>query len=276
MLEFLNNHFLLSLLTVFLLLLLRALLLWQVRHRSDLFGESQRRWSSHIKNYTAMVMVFALFAIWMRELQDFIFSIAAFFVAIVIAFKEFLLCLVGSLYQAASRPFSVGDWIQVNGHTGEVVDRDWVSTTLLDIDVENGNFDFTGKTLELPNSIFLSNVVKKLHFMRRYVVHRFSIHRPAEVNLCTLRPLVLSSARRACAHFRDVAERYQSLIQKRLGIDLPGPDPEVRISTTEIGVNVMTISLFCPVNEALAIEQIVTEKLMTAWYAELRKLKEKH
>jgi small-conductance mechanosensitive channel len=262
-----NNHFMLTLVTIFLFLLLRALLLWWVRYRYDLFVDNQRRWNSHIKNYTTMIMVFSLFLIWMSELQDFIFSIAAFFVAIVIALKEFLLCLVGSLYQATTRPFSVGDWIQVNGYTGEVVDRDWVSTTLLDIDVENGTFDFTGKTLELPNSLFLSHVVKKLHFMRRYVVHRFSIYRPAEVNLCTLRPLVLKSARRACAHFRDVAERYQNLIQKRLGIDLPGPDPEVRISTTDVGINVMTISLFCPVDEALAIEQVVTETLMAAWYA---------
>ena len=266
-----DNHVVKSIVCILVLFGVRQLLLWQVQRRTEYFGDSQRRWTSNIKNFITLITLFTLFAIWLSELQDFVFSIAAFFVAIVIAFKEFILCLVGSIYQAASRPFSVGDWIQVNGHTGEVVDRDWVSTTLLDINIENGNFDFTGKTLELPNSLFLTQVVKKLHFMRRYVVHRFSIYRPADVNLCPLRPMVMKTAKRACAHFRDVADRYQGLIQKRLGIELPGPDPEIRISTTDISHNVMTISIFCPLDEAKAIEQIIVEKFMAAWYVEFKK-----
>lgn len=270
-----ESHLFLSFICIVIFVLLRFILLWQVWSRSDIFGDSQRRWSSNVKNFMTFALVVSLLIIWLNELQEFVFSIAAFFVAIVIAFKEFILCLVGSLYHAMSRPFSVGDWIQVNGHTGEVVDRDWVSTTLLDIDVENGNFNFTGKTLELPNSLFLTHVVKKLHFMRRYVVHRFSITRTSEVNICILRPAVLKTAKRACAHFYDVAERYQSLIQKRLAIEIPGPDPEVRISTNDTGASVMTVTIFCPVDEVLAIEQIITDRFMTAWYAELRKQQEK-
>ena len=178
-----DKHVLLSILVFLVFMLARSLLLWWVSYRTDLFTDSQRRWHSNIKNWITLLLVLSLFYIWLRELQDFVFSIAAFLVAIVIAFKEFILCLVGSVYHAASRPFSVGDWIQVNGHTGEVVDRNWVSTTLLDIDAANGNYDFTGKTLELPNSIFLLHVVKKLHFMRRYVLHRFHIVRPPLVNI---------------------------------------------------------------------------------------------
>lgn len=266
-----DKHVLLSILVFLVFMLARSLLLWWVSYRTDLFTDSQRRWHSNIKNWITLLLVLSLFYIWLRELQDFVFSIAAFLVAIVIAFKEFILCLVGSVYHAASRPFSVGDWIQVNGHTGEVVDRNWVSTTLLDIDAANGNYDFTGKTLELPNSIFLLHVVKKLHFMRRYVLHRFHIVRPPLVNISTLRPIILKASLKACAHFRDVAERYQGLIQKRLGIELTGPDPEIRIATTEIGNDVMIVSLFCPVDEAIGIEQVITERFMVVWYQELKR-----
>ena len=266
-----DKHVLLSILVFLVFMLARSLLLWWVSYRTDLFTDSQRRWHSNIKNWITLLLVLSLFYIWLRELQDFVFSIAAFLVAIVIAFKEFILCLVGSVYHAASRPFSVGDWIQVNGHTGEVVDRNWVSTTLLDIDAANGNYDFTGKTIELPNSIFLLHVVKKLHFMRRYVLHRFHIVRPPLVNISTLRPIILKASLKACAHFRDVAERYQGLIQKRLGIELTGPDPEIRIATTEIGNDVMIVSLFCPVDEAIGIEQVITERFMVVWYQELKR-----
>lgn len=262
-----NNHWVLSLLCVTAIICMRIVLVSIIERRVEAVGDS-RRWASNVKNTLTALMLYGLVVIWSRELQDFVFSVAAFLVAIVIGFKEFIVCIVGGLYQAASRPFSVGDWIQIDHYTGEVVDRDWVSTTLLDIDVENGTFDFTGKTLELPNSLFLSHVVQKLHFMRRYVLHRFEICRPPEVNVCLLRPLVLTTATKACAHFQDIAERYQGLIQKRLGISLPGPDPEVRVSTNSTGHNVVSISVFCPVDEAVAIEQIVTETFMAAWYRE--------
>jgi len=91
------------------------------------------------------------------------------------------------------------------------------------------------------------------------------------VNISTLRPIILKASLKACAHFRDVAERYQGLIQKRLGIELTGPDPEIRIATTEIGNDVMIVSLFCPVDEAIGIEQVITERFMVVWYQELKR-----
>jgi len=262
----LHDRLLLTGVCVAFFLMLRFVLLWRVNKREHKFKENTRRWKSNIRNTITVMMVYCVVMIWLSELQEFVFSIAAFFVAIVIAFKEFLLCIVGSLYQTMSRPFSVNDWIQIDDYTGEVVDRDWFSTTLLDIDIDNGSFDFTGKTLEVPNSLFLTQAVKKLHFMRRYVVHRFNLVRPCDVNLFELKGMVLESARVECAHFMDVAERYQQFIQKSLGVTLAGPDPEVRILTNEIGNSVMQVTIFCPVSEAIHIEQSITAVFMREWH----------
>ena len=63
-----------------------------------------------------------------------------------------------------------------------------------------------------------------------------------------------------------MATRYNSLIEKRLDIKISGPEPRVRITTTPEGYNIFTVSLFCPTEDAVGIEQKVTEDFMRFWY----------
>lgn len=60
-----------------------------------------------------------------------------------------------------------------------------------------------------------------------------------------------------------------------MGVDIPGPEPSVRVSTNNIGKNVFTVSLFCPTHEAVKIEQQVTEVFMRYWYEANEKAKNK-
>jgi len=104
--------------------------------------------------------------------------------------------------------------------------------------------------------------------MRRYIGHTFSIVREADsVNLFELKDLMLEKAREYSGSFNDVAERYNSLIQNRMGIEISGPEASVRISTSDEGRDVFTLSLFCPTEQAVNIEQKLTRDFMTAWYA---------
>ncbi len=238
--------------------------------------ESPRRWINTTNNVITLIIVVGLIIIWSSELQLVALSVATFAVALVIAGREFIQCLLGFFYQSTSRAFVAGDWVKIGNHYGEVVSNDWLSTKILEIDIDAKSYDYTGKTLVIPNNQLVTNTIHNLNFMRRYVSHSFSIIRDAKpVNAFNAKQYILERAQAYCEPFKDTAARYSHLIENRLDISLSGPEASVRIATTNLGRNEFTITVFCPTEQAVNIEQQLTEDFMNYWYAEIEKTKAK-
>ncbi|MFD1216670.1 MULTISPECIES: mechanosensitive ion channel family protein [Microbulbifer] len=255
-----------SLLLVASILLVRYLLTTLFR-KSGWQRQDIRRRVHAVHNFSNLLMVVGLFVIWVSELRDFALSIAAFSVAIVIALRDVVGCLVGGIYQASMRSFTVGDWVKIGEEFGEVIDNNWLSTTLLEIDPHGLGNGYTGTTLYVPNSAFFTKPVKNLNFMRRYIEHSFSIVRENKgQNPFAAKSHITERVLEHCDSFRDVAERYCKLIENRMGVELAGTEPKIAVTTNELGHDVLTVTLFCPREEATDIEQKVTEDYYRFWY----------
>jgi small-conductance mechanosensitive channel len=240
-----------------------------IRGRAKDKGKDRRDLVNTFKNLINFMIIIVLLNFWSAELQKFAFSVAAFVVAFVLATREFIQCLIGFIYLITTRPFRIGDWIQVGAHCGEVNATDWAKLTLLEVDIET--YSYTGKTLYLPNNQLIANPVKNLNFMKRYVSHHFTITRDSSVNPFLFLDKVKENARNYCEGFCDVAARYNHLIEKRLDINISGPEPEIHISTSDIGDTQTEFTIFCPTDQALEIEQKLTADFMQYWFAEKRR-----
>lgn len=273
----LTNKIITSVALIIAAMALRWLAIKLLMKKPDDEEHSRKRWISRVKNTTRFVIAVGLIVIWLFELKYLALSIAAFAVALVIATREYIQCLLGSMYQTAIKMFTIGDWIQVGDHCGEVVQNDWFTTTLLEIDLSSNSFGYTGKTLVVPNNQFISHAVTNFNFMRRFVPHSFSLVREAEpVDLFSLKQPMLDKANQYCESFQEVAQRYSTLIENRLGVNIEGPEPSVRIATTNLGKNQFTMTIFCPTPEAVNIEQKLTEDFMTLWYQAQRETDKEH
>ena len=173
--------------------------------------------------------------------------------------------MAGLLDSVNQRTQLVGDWVEVNHHCGEVADIDWVKFRLLEVDLENG-YAYTGKSISILNNELLTKSVVNLNFMRRYVMHSFSIYRSDEVNLFALKQPLIDIINELISPFQDVASRYSNLISKRLEIEATSTDPFVYIHTTKDTFQVVSITIFCPTEEAHPLEQKITEHFMALWY----------
>lgn len=272
-----DNKFIVSLLLIAISLIVRWIVVRHLRKLSWDENDLPRRWINSAKNAINLLIVIGLIIIWLSELRFVALSIATFIVALVIATREFIQCLMGSLYQASTRTFTIGDWIKVGAHYGEVGHSDWLSTTLLEIDMETMSYAYTGRTLVIPNNQFVANPIQNLNFMRRYVAHSFSIVREAEpVNPFDAKEFILEKAKEYSLPFSDVAQRYNGVIEKRMGVSITGPEASVRITTNNLGKNVFTVTVFCPTKDAVGIEQQLTEDFLDFWYRELALYKAKH
>ncbi|MFT4937747.1 MAG: small-conductance mechanosensitive channel [Paraglaciecola sp.] len=258
-----------TLLVVTLVVVAKYFLVRLIRGRAKNKGKDRRDLVNTFKNLINFMLIIVLLNFWSAELQKFAFSVAAFVVAFVLATREFIQCLIGFLYLITTRPFRIGDWIQVGTHCGEVNATDWAKLTLLEVDIET--YSYTGKTLYLPNNQLIANPIKNLNFMKRYVSHHFTITRDSSVNPFLFLETVKENAAHYCEHFCDVAARYNHLLEKRLDINIAGPEPEIHIATSEIGDTQTEFTIFCPTDQALEIEQKLTADFMQHWFAEKRR-----
>ncbi|WP_163836276.1 mechanosensitive ion channel family protein [Spartinivicinus ruber] len=273
---FTENKLIASVVVIAIILILRWLVIRHLRQRPLDEDGFPRRWINTAKNTANLLIGISLIVIWISELRLIALSIATFAVALVFATREFIQSFFGSLYNASARTFSVGDWIEVGAYCGEVVKSDWLSTTLLEIDLAGASYGYTGKTLIIPNNQFTSHTLTNLNYMRRYVTHSFSIVRDSDlVDVFTAKAFILEKIQEYCTPFEEVAARYNSLIGSRMGVNIPGPEPSVRVTTNNVGKNVFSVSFFCPTQEAVKVEQQVIEAFMHHWYEANENLREK-
>ena len=261
----LNNKVVMTLLVTFFALASKYLLVKIVRKRARSRGKDKRDLVNNIKNFLNFLLIVLLLSLWAGELQKFAFSIAAFAVAIVLATREFIQCVIGFFYLASSRPFRIGDWVQVGNVVGEVSETDWIKSTLLEVNIDT--YEYTGKTLFIPNNAMITSTIKNLNFLKRYATHHFTITRDQSVNPYLFIDELMKNAREYCADFYDVAVRYNQTIERRLDVKISGPDPHISISTSDVGDSQMNIAIFCPTEQAIEIEQKLFKDFMTLWFA---------
>ncbi|HET8725897.1 MAG TPA: mechanosensitive ion channel family protein [Alphaproteobacteria bacterium] len=245
-----------------LVFLIRAVALRLIRHGDDVLSEQQRRRLFYARSFSNGVLAVGLVAIWLAQLQNLVLSLTAVIVAVVIATKELILCISGFVLRAGARPYSVGDWIEVNGMRGEVVDYSLLSTTLLELEPPPNGHGYTGRSVVIPNSLLLLHPVRNENFARNYVLHRFTLTMPPPVNAVAAKRWIERRSAELCRPFADVARRYNALLERKLGVDMPGPAPMVSVSTTDLGNVQFDLVLFCPTKQASALEQAITTEFL--------------
>ncbi|GGF56222.1 mechanosensitive ion channel family protein [Alteromonas lipolytica] len=262
-----------SLALVVLFLAAKRIVIRLLRRQGKKKGDDRRHSINLIDQLGNAILLVLLLMLWSTEVQNLALSIAAFMVAIVFATREMIQCFMGFIYYMTTRPFRVGDWVQLGEQVGEVVEMDWAKTTLLEVDAEH--YGYTGKHVYVPNNQLMIQVVKNLNFLRRYRLHEFSIILEPLVNPYQLLDEFRAKSIAHCGHFRDVAERYKSWIERNLDAEFISIDPVIDIETNNFAKFVIKIGLFCPSDESLSLEEKIRSDWLDLWFSAVRREQKK-
>lgn len=245
---------------------LRLLAARWIRGDAHILDEQQRRQLTGIRLAITVGLIICLFGVWGGHLQNLLLSLTAVMVAIVLATKELIMCITGFLMRTTGKLFAIGDWIECNGMRGEVTDLTLLSTTLLEVESPEYGYGYTGRSLLLPNSIFLTHPVHASSFPGRYIQHRFTITVSATKTFDPAAALgwLHSAATRVCEPLKDEAKQVAHSMNRRLGIQIEGPEPLVSVGTMADGSVVYRLLLFCPRDQANALEQKITRNFLNA------------
>lgn len=226
-----------------------------VRAQGSFLTNQRRRVLSNVKNAVSFLILVGLVLIWAPTLHTFALSLTAFLVAIVIATKELILCISGGFLRASSGAVRVGDWVDIGGIHGEVVHQDMFTMHIQEIPADAKSYDFTGRTVTVPNSLLLSAPVKNENFFNKYVYHQFQIVMDADIDYREVERIVTASLGEQMAEHAELAARYNAAIEKKAGVDLQDITPRALIDMTNEGRMRMRFITFMPTRLAVQFEQ---------------------
>ena len=226
----------------------------------------RRRWIVNIRNSTVLLVAFALAAIWLDVLRTVGAWLAFAVVALVIATKEFIMCIGGSILRTATNAYSVGDRVEIGEYRGDVIDLNLLTTTLLEVGPSPTFHQRTGRAIVLPNSMFMEKGVINESYMRQFVVHVFSVPLTIESDWQRAEAVLLEAANAECGSFLDEAKRYMDEIEKYHSLESLPTQPRVAIEMPDPSrVNLM-IRFPAPVGRRGRLEQAILRRFITNFY----------
>ncbi|MEM8607668.1 MAG: mechanosensitive ion channel family protein [Myxococcota bacterium] len=236
---------------------LRHVALRFIRRRLPKDDQLQLRWNAQIRGVFYAILLFGIFAIWAQQLQALAVSFVVLAMAIVWATKETIACVQGAVYRVSSNAFTVGDRINIEGIRGDVIDQGVLSTLVLEVGEAHQR---TGRTISIPNSLFLTAPVLNESLAGQYMLHVMTIPLDRNTDLAAVEQRALSAARDVCADFLEDVRRSIALRYRRHGLNPPLVDPR----TTYQMVDKETVHLLLRIPTPVRLEREVEQKVLRA------------
>jgi len=228
----------------------------------------RRRWVVLVQNVGVLVFILGVIVIWASELRTFALSVAAIAVALVLATKEILLCVMGGVLRTSAKPYGIGDRIEIHGIRGDVIDENLLVTTILEVGPGPGGHDYSGRQVTFPNSLLFTAPVFNESHTDHYALHSFRYSARHIEDWRKVKGLLLSIseeetkvyAAKAQDHFNRVAKRRALepfSVRARVNIDFPEPD---RID--------FVIRVPIPESRGAEIQERILERFLEAYHGE--------
>lgn len=253
-----------SLILITAVLVLRRVAVKYVWRDAEVLAKEQRRWIIRIKNISAILIFVGLILIWAPQLHTVALSIAAFAVALVVATREMILCLMGAIMRATTQPFRAGEWISVDGVMGEVIDLDAFSFRLQEVDMRGKSYQFTGRTITIPNSKLFTANIEHANFFKAYIFEDVRM----TVQYTDVRPdaamrVLKEISEKYFAPYRADATAFNRKVRRRAGIEIGSSEPTYDLTTSDVGHYQFFVRFFLPTTVAASVGSEVATDFLT-------------
>ena len=220
-------------------------------------ADLRRRWLVQTRNALLLLMLLGLVIIWGAELRTLALSVVAIAVAFVVATKELILCLTGSILKSGARSFNIGDRIQIRDFRGDVIDQNLFATTIMEIGPGKITHQRTGRVTVIPNSIFFTEPVINESYTADYVLHVFTVPFKREDDWRSAQQSLLAAAKRHCQGYLEDVRKHMKRISERQGLDAPSVEPRVTIQVPAAGEVHLIARVPAKSNQRGSIEQAI-------------------
>jgi small-conductance mechanosensitive channel len=178
--------------------------------------------------------------------------VLALAVALVIATKELIQCVLGTVFRASTRMFSLGDRVEVGEIRGDVIDHGILGTTILEVGPDHQR---TGRALTLPNNMFLTTPVINETHTQSFVLHLMTIPLREGNDWKRAEEIVLRTANDVCGAYLSSARDNMEQLARRHGLVPRSAEPQVMVQLAEPERVNLLLRIPIPVRDKGRVEQ---------------------
>ena len=243
------------------------------RSHPDLSIENKRRSLVVSRNITILLLLFGLAMIWAAQIQTLALSMFAVAAAIVVATKELIMCLSGSILRSVTKQYSIGDYIEINSLRGRVVDINMLNTLMMQIGPNPLIGQLSGKTLSFPNSLLLSHTVRRDNILGDYVIHTVEIPVPIHLDSDEIIGRLKDVLEPLCEPYVPAIKQHLENVQTQKLFITPAAQPRVSRVPHDDKVYNIIVRFASPVAKRLEIQQAVLDEFLRTQCRLINKLK---
>lgn len=247
---------------IIVVLVLRALSARFIKQKIESY-ELRRRWLVQSRNGLILFMALGLIFIWGQELRTLALSVVAIAVAFVVATKELILCVMGSILKTGAGSFTVGDRIQVKDFRGDVIDQNLLATTILEVGPGKQTHQRTGRLIVLPNAMFVAEPVINESYTNDYILHVFTVPFKREDDWQGAQKAFLQAANRHCLPYLNEVRNYMKQISQYRGVEVPSVEPRVTLMVPEADEIHLVVRIPARAHQRVQVEQAILSEALT-------------
>ncbi len=230
-------------------------------------SELRRKWLVQTRNGIILIFILGLILIWGEELRTLALSVVAIAVAFVVATKELILCVTGSLLKTGAGSFDIGDRIQIKDFRGDVIDQTLLATTILEVGPGKLTHQRTGRMAVIPNALFVSEPVINESYTRQYVLHVFTVPFKRTDKWQAAQQALLVAASKHCQPYLENARLYMQRLSDERGLDASSVDPRVTIKVPTAAEIQLVVRFPVRASQRSYIEQLILSEVFTEDYS---------
>lgn len=211
-----------------------------------------------------VVFLIAAALIWVGQIQNLGVFLGIVGAGIALSLQETLLCIAGWLLWVVRRPFDIGDRIEVDGRTGDVIGISVFQTSMLEV----GNWikadQSTGRMLIIPNSMIVRHAVYNYTKGFPFVWDEFSTVVTFESDWQEGERLMLAKAEIEAEKMEREVQRQIKQMQRRYAIHYEQLGPIVYTSIADNGVR-LTLRYLTPARMRRSINHRISRNVLEAF-----------
>lgn len=211
------------------------------------------------RNIVVGVGGFVVCLLWASSIAGAALSLAAVAGAVLLVSKEFLANLLGHVYFLLTRPFSVGDFVEIAGTRGRLTDVHVLALTLTE--TLEGN-QLTGRSVTIPSALLLSTAVRNTTATGEFSIQLLSVAVDPRSDLLEAEQALLSAAREECAPWMAQASQHLEALESRRLLDLPSAEPRVLMELRDSKTAHLSLRYVCRTESRVGVEQAILRRFL--------------
>jgi small-conductance mechanosensitive channel len=251
---------LISIVTIFIVLILRQLILRIVFKKFE-DVRLRYRWRKTSAYIAFLFTLLILGRVWFGEFQSIATFLGLVSAGVAIALKDLLVNLAGWIFIIWRKPFDVGDRIQIGNQSGDVIDIRIFQFTLMEI----GNWvdadQSTGRVIHIPNGKVFTEPQANYHKGFQYIWNEIPVLVTFESNWEKAKSILQEIGIRHAEHLSPHAEERIKEASRKFMIFYTKLSPIVYTTVKDCGV-LLTTRYICEPRRRRDSEQAIWEGIL--------------